>query len=235
MDGQRDISGYEHPYVAVDLVIFSIIDDELKALLIRRGISPFAGYWSLPGGFVRMNESLEEAAKRELKEETGVDPNEVYLEQLYTWGDVDRDPRTRVISVSYFALVDSTKITPFVTGLEKISDVQWRAVNTLPKLAFDHERIVRYALKRLRYKLEYTAVGLELLPEKFTLSELQKLYEIILNEQIDKRNFRKKIMTMDIIEATGEQKTGPHRPAMLYRFKKKKAPSMGFKKVKFER
>lgn len=229
-----DVSKFDRPSVTVDLVVFTVIEDKLKVLLIKRGQWPFAGYWSLPGGFVKMKESLEDAAKRELEEETGTSPKEVYLEQLYTFGDLKRDPRTRVISVAYFALVDYTKIKPFVTGKEGIKNVQWLAVNKLPKLGFDHEEIINYALKRLRYKLEYTAVGFELLPEVFTLTELQKLYEIILNEKLDKRNFRKKVFSMGIIESAGTYKKGPFRPAMLYRFKKAKTAST-FKKTSFEK
>jgi 8-oxo-dGTP diphosphatase len=230
-----DVKKFDRPSVAVDIVIFSIIENDLKVLLIKRGIWPFAGQWSLPGGFVKMSESLEDAAKRELQEETGVNPKDVYLEQLYTWGEPKRDPRTRVVSVSYFALVNPTAIKPFVTGQEQISAVQWQSVYKLPKqLAFDHDKIINYALKRLRYKLEYTAVGLELLSELFTLTDLQRLYEIILNEKVDKRNFRKKILSLGILEKTKTFKKGAHRPAMLYKFKKAK-PLSTFKRVKFEK
>jgi 8-oxo-dGTP diphosphatase len=230
-----DVKKYDRPSVAVDIVIFSIIENDLKVLLIKRGKWPFAGQWGLPGGFVKMNESLEEAAKRELQEETGVRSKDVYLEQLYTWGAPKRDPRTRVVSVSYFALVNPTAVKPFVTGQEQISAVQWQSVYNLPEqLAFDHEKIINYALKRLRYKLEYTAVGLELLPDSFTLTDIQKLYEIILNERIDKRNFRKKLLSLGILEKTKAFKKGAHRPAMLYRFKNVK-PLSTFKRVKFEK
>jgi 8-oxo-dGTP diphosphatase len=226
-----DLEKFPRPSVAVDLVIFTIRNNDLKVLLIKRGQQPFAGFWCLPGGFVRIDESLEKAALRELEEETGV--KEVYLEQLYTFGESKRDPRGRVISVSYFALADSTKIKPFVTGQEEIKNVEWFSVKELPKLAFDHEDIIKYAIRRLRYKLEYTAVGLELLPELFTLTDLQKLYEIILNEKLDKRNFRKKIVSLGILEATKHYKKGAHRPAMLYHFKKAK-PLSTFKRVQFE-
>lgn len=226
--------GYQCPSVAVDTVLFTVIENSLKVLLIKRGMQPFAGLWCLPGGFVKIEENLEDATKRELKEETGVDPKDLYLEQLYTWGNPKRDPRSRVISVSYFALADPTKVKPFVTGEEQIKDVQWFPVNDLPKLGFDHEHIVRYALKRLRYKLGYTAVGFELLPELFTLTDLQKLYEIILNEKLDKRNFRKKILSLGILEQTRHYKKGAHRPALLYKFKKAK-PLSTFKRVQFER
>ncbi len=222
---------YIKPSVAVDIVVFTIMENELKVLLIKRGQQPFAGMWSLPGGFIHIDESPEDAALRELEEETGV--KDVYLEQLYTFGRPNRDPRGRVISIAYYALVDSSKIKPHVTGAEKIENVQWVDVSDLPKLAFDHEDIVGYALKRLRYKMEYTAVGLELLPDLFTLTDLQRVYEIILSEKLDKRNFRKKVLSMGVVEPAKIYKKGPHRPAMLYRFKKSK-PASTFKRIKFE-
>lgn len=225
------LEDYKGPSVAVDMVVFTASEDALKVLLIKRGRDPFAGHWCLPGGFMHIDESPEDAALRELREETGV--KDVYLEQLYTFGEPERDPRGRVISISYFALVDSSKIKPFVTGQEKIENVRWCSVTSLPKLGFDHSDIIDYALKRLRYKMEYTAVGLELLPDRFTLTQLQNIYEVILNEDIDKRNFRKKIISMGIVESTGHMKKGSHRPALLYRFKSAKQSSK-FKKVKFE-
>jgi 8-oxo-dGTP diphosphatase len=232
---EYDVSEFDRPSVTVDLVMFTVMEGALKVLMIRRGQQPFSGCWALPGGFVRMDETLEEAAARELAEETGVDSEGVYLEQLYTFGDPGRDPRTRVITVAYFALVDSSKIKPHITGQEGISDVQWFTVHELPKeTAFDHGRILEYALKRLRNKLEYTAVGLELLPGQFTLTELQGLYETILGEELDKRNFRKKMLSMGILRPTKGYRKGGHRPAMLYEFKETK-PSSTFKKTRFER
>jgi 8-oxo-dGTP diphosphatase len=230
-----DITKFAQLSVAVDLVVFTIIDEDLKVLLIKRGRWPFKGTWCLPGGFVKIKEDLERAARRELEEETGLKAKDIYLEQLYTFGDPKRDPRTRVISVAHFALVDSTKSKPFVTGEEQIKDVTWHPINNLPpKLGFDHKQIINYALKRLRYKLEYTAVGLELLPKSFTLTDLQTMYETILNEKLDKRNFRKKILSMNIIKATKIYKKGAHRPAMLYKFVKTK-PKSTFKSVQFEK
>ncbi|HII15192.1 MAG TPA: NUDIX hydrolase [Nanoarchaeota archaeon] len=226
------LEDYKRPSVAVDIVVFTIMHGRLKVLLIKRGREPFKDLWCLPGGFVRIDESPENAALRELKEETGI--KDLYLEQLYTFGKPERDPRGRVISIAYFALVDSTKIKPAVTGEEGIKKIGWFDVDFLPDLAFDHKEIITYALKRLRYKLEYTAVGFELLPDKFTLTDLQKLYETILGEKLDKRNFRKKAMAMGIVEKTREQRKGSHRPALLYTFRKK-ASSSAFKQVKFEK
>jgi 8-oxo-dGTP diphosphatase len=179
---------------------------------------------------VKADESIKDAAIRELKEETNVD--DPYLEQLYTFGDVERDPRGRVITVAYFALLNTEKIT--LKASTDTYDVAWYPLKRLPKLAFDHEEILNYALKRLRYKLEYTIVGLELLSEHFTLTELQKIYEIILDEKIDKRNFRKKIISMDFLEETKRFRTGSHRPAMLYKLGKHNAQS-SLKKTRLEK
>lgn len=211
-----DPSQYDRPSVTVDVVIFSLIDDRLKVLLVRRKQWPFAGMWAIPGGFVRMEESLEAAAARELAEETGV--RDVYMEQLYTFGDPDRDPRTRVITVAYFALVPANAIDPPQAGSDA-AETRWFPMRDLPELAFDHAQILGYALERLQYKLEYTVVGFELLPDLFTLPELQHAYELILGEALDKRNFRRKILAAGILEETGEMKReGEGRPARLYRY-----------------
>ncbi len=212
---------YDHPRPAVtaDLVIFTVRDRELRVLLVRRGGEPFKGSWALPGGFVHENESLEEAARRELAEETGV--RDVYLEQLYTFGDPKRDPRTRVVTVAYFALIRSDEQT--LRASADAADVAWHAVARPPKLAFDHAKILEHALARLRAKLGYSTVGFQLLPKKFTLTELQRLYETILGTALDKRNFRKKILALNVLEDAREVRSdGPHRPARLYSFKLKK-------------
>ena len=209
------LEDYPRPSVTVDVIIFTLSEGDLQVLLIQRGHPPFEGMWAIPGGFVGIDESLEDAAQRELEEETGV--HDVYLEQLYTFGDLGRDPRGRVITVTYFALMPADA-TQLHAG-QDASDARWWSVYGLPPLAFDHADILEYALQRLRYKLEYTAVGFELLPETFTLSELQSAYEIILGEELDKRNFRRKILSADVIEATGEYRTGEGRPAKLYRFR----------------
>ncbi|MDP3728669.1 MAG: NUDIX domain-containing protein [bacterium] len=204
--------------VTVDLIVFTITDNSLKVLLIKRGIEPFKNMWALPGGFVLEDESLEDAAKRELVEETGV--KDIYLEQLYTFGEPGRDPRGRVITVAYFALINSQ--IQKIRASTDVSEAQWYSVNKIPKLAFDHKKILDYGLQRLRWKLEYTTVGFQLLPKTFTLSQLQNIYEIILHKQLDKRNFRKKLLSLDIVEESGEFTEGvSHRPAMLYKFKKR--------------
>lgn len=208
---------YPCPSVTVDLVILTIAEDDLKALLIRRRQEPFRDRWALPGGFVDINESLETAAARELEEETGV--RDVYLEQLYTFGDPGRDPRGRVISVAYFALIDAERQR--IVADDDAADAAWHSVFKPPRLAFDHAKVLEYAVWRLRNKIEWTTVGYELLPKKFTLSELQRVYEIILQRPVDKRNFRKKILAQGRIRELNETRSdGAHRPARLYTFRK---------------
>ncbi len=207
---------YDRPSVSVDVVIFSLVAEDLQVLLVKRKYPPYTGMWAIPGGFVHMDEALEDAAARELAEETGV--TDVYMEQLYTFGTPNRDPRTRVITVAYFALVPYDEVHP--RPGDDATETAWFSVFDLPALAFDHKEILEYALTRLRYKLEYTAVGFQLLPDEFTLSELQRAYEIILREPLDKRNFRRKILTADILEETGNlRKLGEGRPAKLYRYR----------------
>ena len=211
---------YPRPALNVDCVVFGLEASELKVLLIERDLEPFKGHWALPGGFVNMDEALEEAALRELQEETGL--RDLYLEQLYTFGQVDRDPRGRVISVAYYALVN-----PKGLALQASSDARqakWFAVNQIrgssgPQLAFDHEKILDVALRRLRGKVRYEPIGFELLPTKFTLTQLQTLYETVLERELDKRNFRKKLLSMKIlIELEERQQDVAHRAARLYRF-----------------
>ena len=205
---------FPHPAVTTDVVIFTLRDQQLKLLLIRRGSEPYQGNWALPGGFVQMQEDLEEAARRELEEETGV--TGVYLEQLYTFGTPGRDPRERVITVAYYALIPSERIQ--LRAATDAEAVGWFGLGELPKLAFDHRDIVAMAHQRLVAKLDYSTIAFQFMPERFTLSELQAVYEIILREQLDKRNFRKWVLAMERIEETGEERRdGAHRPAKLYR------------------
>ena len=207
---------YPRPALTVDIVIFSVRVDNLQVLLVCRGEEPFLGMWALPGGFVHLDESLEEAAARELEEETGL--RNAYLEQLYTYGDPRRDPRGWIVTVAYFALIAADQ--PICTeGGTDATQAAWFSINKLPKLAFDHEIILTNALRRLRYKLEYTAVGFELLPEEFTLTEIQSTYEIILGVKLDKRNFRRRILEADVIEETLHMRSGEGRPARLYRYR----------------
>jgi 8-oxo-dGTP diphosphatase len=200
--------------VAVDIVIFTIQSRELRVLLVKRGIPPFLGQFAIPGGFVLKDEGLDQAALRELKEETGV--GEVYLEQLYSFGDPARDPRGRVITIAYYALISADR-SPLVAGTDA-SDARWWAVRELPTLAFDHRKILDYALERLRNKLEYTTVGFQLLPPRFTLTELQEIYEVILGRKLDKRNFRRKLELLKVLRPTRELRRGGRRPARLYEF-----------------
>jgi len=201
--------------VTVDVVLFTIQEDRLHVLLIQRKHPPFKGAWALPGGFVRRDESVDDAALRELQEETNV--RSVYLEQLATFGEPDRDPRERVITVAYYALINWERVQ--LKARTDAAAAAWFPVKQLPPLVFDHKQIVAYALERLRHKVNYTTVCFQLLPKQFTLTELQRVYEIILDQQLDKRNFRKKMLQLKILKAAGGFKQeGPQRPARLYTF-----------------
>jgi len=273
-----DASKYERPSVTVDMLVFTVADEEadnyrklpnksLKVLLIKRGEHPFRGKWALPGGFVKMSESLDDAAYRELKEETNVD--NLYLEQLYTWGDVNRDPRTRVISTSYLALVDSSSLNiqagddsaeakwftvscklaqeqktvtdkgyvltqHYALDLRSVTDtlsatvkivksvdrkvsIVCREVVQSNSIAFDHAKIIHYGIERLRNKLEYTDIAFRLMPERFTLTQLQQVYETILDTELLKANFRRKIADM-VTETNEFTKDAGHRPSKLYKY-----------------
>lgn len=210
---------YPRPALTVDCVVFGQDEEDLKVLLIRRGVEPYAGRWALPGGFVRMEESLDAAARRELEEEAGIRPG--HMEQLYTFGDPGRDPRGRVVTVAYFALVKLSDHT--LHAATDAREAAWFSVWDSPKLAFDHADILATALQRLKGKVRYQPIGFELLPPKFTLTQLQRLYEIILERPLDKRNFRKKILAMDLLEELDEvEQDVSHRAARLYRFDHKK-------------
>ena len=207
---------YPHPAVTTDIAIFTIRQDELKVLLINRGLPPYQGMWALPGGFINLDESLEAGARRELEEETGV--SDVYLEQLYTFGEPDRDPRERVITVAWYALIPTDEID--IKAGSDAEGVSWIGKQELPELAFDHPAIIDMAYERLSAKLDYSTIAFQFMPREFTLSELQHVYEVILRERMDKRNFRKRILGLDLIEETGKDKRdGAHRPAKLYRVK----------------
>jgi ADP-ribose pyrophosphatase YjhB (NUDIX family) len=204
---------HPHPAVTTDVVIFTIQNDALDVLLIRRAAPPFEDRWALPGGFVDIDEDLERAALRELEEETGI--TGVYLEQLYTFGRPDRDPRERVITVAYYALVPLGSVQP--RAASDAREIGWFPCGRLPELAFDHARIIGLAKQRLASKLGYSTIALQFMPAQFTLSELQRVYEIILGESMDKRNFRKRLLAYDCIRQTGKQRRrGNHRPARLY-------------------
>ena len=208
---------YQYPRaaLAVDCVVFGFDEGDLKVLLIERGLEPFKGRWALPGGFVRLDETLDDAARRELAEEAGL--KDIFLEQLYTFGAVTRDPRERVVSVVYYALVSSAahEATPATDAAAAC----WFAVAKVPKLAFDHGEILAVALARLKAKVRYEPIGFELLPPKFTLSQLQHLYEALLGADLDKRNFRKKVLAYQLLIPLKETlMVGRHRPAQLFRF-----------------
>ena len=224
---------YQYPRAAltVDCVVFGFDEGELKVLLIERGLEPFKGRWALPGGFVRVNETLDEAARRELVEETGL--TNVFLEQLYTFGTVDRDPRERVVSVAYYALVKLSDHR--ARAATDAANAEWFPMSKLPKLAFDHAEIFGTALGRLKGKVRYQPIGFELLPEKFTLSQLQHLYEAVLETELDKRNFRKKVLSFGLLLPLKEtQMVGRHRPAQLFRFDQKRYEQLRRKGFNFE-
>ena len=204
--------------VAVDAVVFTIVDNDLKILLIRRKYPPFKGKYALPGGFVEQNENLEQAVQRELEEETNV--RNIFLKQLSTYGDVDRDPRGRVLSVAFLALISSDRKLRASTDAMA---AQWHSIRKIPALAFDHKKIVDEALQELRYQVQTTNIAFQILPKKFTLTQLQQLYEAVLEKELDKRNFRKRIKELDILVETNEtMMEGAHRPAKLYFFRDQK-------------
>ncbi len=200
----------------MDIVVFTVLEQRLQVLLIQRGIAPFEGQYALPGGFVLEGETLEAAALRELREETGTE--RVYLEQLYSFGDPGRDPRGRIITVAYYALVPADK-SPLLAGTDAAA-ARWFPVAELPPLAFDHAGIVNYAVNRLRNKLEYSTVGFELLPAKFTLTRLQSLHEAILGKPLDKRNFRRRVLALGLLKPTKEMQATGRKPAQLYSFRR---------------
>ncbi len=216
-----------HPFVTTDVVIFTLHNERMCVLLIKREGEPFKGSWALPGGFLLKKETTHDAAERILKDKAGVE--NVYIEQLYTFDTLDRDPRGPVFSVAHFALVPEEDIN-IANGEKEGSHLQTPTlfpVSQLPKLAFDHDKIIKYARKRLESKLEYTNVIYSLLPKQFTLSELKKTYEEILDSELDKRNFIKKFLALDLIRETKKMKGGGRqRPARLYEFKSRKPTAL---------
>ena len=224
---------FERPGLTVDCVIFGLdLDEEtLKVMLIQRDVEPYEGVWAIPGGFVRPGETLMQAATRELEEETGI--KDVFLEQLYTFGDPHRDPRGWIVSVAYYALVSPDKHN--IRATADAREAQWFPITSVPRLAFDHEEILARALERIRGKLTYAPLGFELLPQKFTIKQLQKVYEIVLGRTLDNRNFRKKIFAMDVLRELGEMQKGvPHRAARLYKFDERKYNQMIKRGLSFE-
>jgi 8-oxo-dGTP diphosphatase len=222
---------YPKPAVTVDCVVFGLDGAQiLKVMLIQRKIPPFENQWALPGGFIHLDESLEKAAMRELQEETGI--TEIFLEQLYTFGNVDRDPRERVITIAYYALINLMEQQINATADAK--SAQWFSIDQIPILAFDHQKILEVALQRLQGKLRYEPIGFELLPNKFTLSQLQKLYETVLGKTLDKRNFRRKILKMDLLIPLEKQSGVAHRAAQLYQFDENKYKQLKQKGFNFE-
>ena len=220
---------YPHPAVTTDCVIFGFDGERLQVLLIERGIEPYKGRWSFPGGFLKMDETAEEGARRELKEETGLDG--AYMEQFHTFSAPERDPRERVITIAYYALVKIQE----VKGGDDAASARWFPLDDIPSLAFDHDYILRMATQRLREQIHFQPIGFELLPEKFTLKELQLLYEAILGINFDRRNFSKKMMHLEILTDLEETVwPTPKREAKLYKFNAEKYEELKRKGFRLE-
>jgi 8-oxo-dGTP diphosphatase len=220
---------YPHPAVTTDCVIFGFDGERLQVLLIERGIEPYKGRWAFPGGFLKMDETAEEGARRELKEETGLDS--AYMEQFHTFSTPERDPRERVITIAYYALVKIQE----VKGGDDAASARWFPLDEIPSLAFDHDYILRMATQRLREQIHFQPIGFELLPEKFTLKELQLLYEAILGINFDRRNFSKKMMHLEIL--TDLEETiwpTPKREAKLFKFNAEKYEELKRKGFRLE-
>ena len=220
---------YPHPAVTSDCVIFGFDGVAIKVLLIQRGIEPYKDKWAFPGGFMQIDETVEECAKRELEEETGLKTTSV--EQFYTFSDVNRDPRERVITVAHYALVRLEE----VKGGDDAMSAQWFAMNEIPSLAFDHDRILRMAVNRLKERICFEPIGFELLPEIFTMSALQNLYEAILEMKFDRRNFYNKMLKLGILsEAEERPKNASRRTPIKYRFNAKKYAELKQKGFRLE-
>lgn len=225
---------YPRPALTVDIVVFGVSDDpaysSLRVLLIERKHAPFKGLSALPGGFVNMNETIDKAAYRELREETSIKPS--YLEQLYTFGDPKRDPRERVVSVAYYALVRSTDHQ--ISAGSDAARVTWHEIDRVPQLAFDHKLILSTAIQRLRAKIRYAPIGFDLMPKTFTIGQIRQLYETLLGRKIDGGNFHRAIKKLQILDETGEQQEGNHRPAALYSFNRERYDDLVERGFNFE-
>lgn len=220
---------YPHPAVTTDCVIFGFNGERLQVLLIERGIEPYKGRWAFPGGFLKMDETAEEGAKRELKEETGLE--NAYIQQLHTFSAPNRDPRERVITIAYYALVKIQE----VKGGDDAASARWFPLDEIPPLAFDHDYILRLATQRLREQIHFQPIGFELLPEKFTIKELQSLYEAILGINFDRRNFAKKMLHLEILTELNETVwPTPKREARLYKFNSDKYEELKRKGFRIE-
>ena len=220
---------YPRPAVTTDCVIFGFDSDGLSVLLVERGIEPYKGCWAFPGGFMQMDEDAQTGAKRELKEETGLEAD--YIEQFGTFTEVNRDPRGRVVTIAYFALVKKTE----VKGADDAAQAKWFPIDAIPPLAFDHDRILRVALKALREKIHFEPVGFELLPQVFTMPQLQDLYESILQVKFDRRNFASKMLKLDILTQVddGTVRKGTRNP-IKYSFNKESYEQMKAKGYRLE-
>lgn len=220
---------YPHPSVTTDCVMFGFDGTKLQVLLVERGVEPYKGKWAFPGGFVKMDESCEDGALRELQEETGL--TGAYIEQFHTFSEPNRDPRERVITVAYYALV---RIQDVKAG-DDAAKAEWFALDNVPQLAFDHDRILRAALKRLRERIHFEPIGFELLPEKFTIKELQLLYEAILDVRFDRRNFYNKMMHLEILTQLDETVfNSPKKEAYLFKFNPEKYDELKQKGFRLE-
>ena len=208
---------HARPKVAVDTVLFAIDAGQIKCYLVRLRWGPVAGKWAFPGGLVREGEMLDDAALRELRQSTGLD--NCYIEQLFSFGDPNRDPKAHVVSVAYMALIDQTSAVHSCS--QKYSNGQWFEMTRLPDLAYDHAEIAEYAVRRLKSKLEYTNIACNLLPPTFTFAQIEELYAIVLGRALDRRNFRRRIMAMNLLNRLPLERRGNHRPAALYSFQQR--------------
>ncbi len=208
---------HARPKVAVDTVLFAVDSGRVKCYLVRLRRGPSAGKWAFPGGLVREGEMLDEAARRELRESTGLD--QCYIEQLFSFGDPHRDPKAHVVSVAYMALIDRTSAVQSCSA--KYANGAWFEVGALPELAYDHAEIARYAVQRLKSKLEYTNIACHLLPVTFSFAQLEELYGIVLGRPLDRRNFRRRILAMNLLIRLPFKRRGRHRPAALYSFRRR--------------